>query len=236
MVAVSFRFALSAIAAAALAALIGFAIGAGGAQAKRGDRNCSDFKTQAQAQKFFLSHGGPKRDPHRLDSDGDGIACENLPCPCAGAGKPKPHKPKPSRSRAPKPRSAQVIRVVDGDTIKVRLKGRSYDVRLIGIDTPEVYGGVECGGREASAGLKRLLPAGTRVKLIRDRSQDARDRYGRLLRYVEKGSIDVGRKQLLRGRATVYVYGGKPFKRVASYRKAQRKARAAGRGIWRHCR
>lgn len=39
-------------------------------------RNCSDFRTGAEAQKFFLSAGGPVSDPHNLDGDGDGFACE----------------------------------------------------------------------------------------------------------------------------------------------------------------
>jgi endonuclease YncB( thermonuclease family) len=43
------------------------------------DKDCSDFATQAEAQAFFEAHGGPARDPHRLDSDGDGRACESLP-------------------------------------------------------------------------------------------------------------------------------------------------------------
>jgi hypothetical protein len=43
------------------------------------DYDCKDFKTQKQAQKFFKKHGGPKRDPYRLDADHDGIACEALP-------------------------------------------------------------------------------------------------------------------------------------------------------------
>ncbi|GIW61311.1 MAG: hypothetical protein KatS3mg089_0163 [Patescibacteria group bacterium] len=43
------------------------------------DKDCSDFATHAEAQDFFLSQGGPTNDPHRLDSDGDGIACESLP-------------------------------------------------------------------------------------------------------------------------------------------------------------
>ena len=42
------------------------------------DRDCSDFKTHKQAQRFFKKHH-PKRDPHRLDADHDGIACESLP-------------------------------------------------------------------------------------------------------------------------------------------------------------
>ena len=43
------------------------------------DKDCSDFPTQAKAQKYFKKHGGPKRDPSHLDADHDGIACEDLP-------------------------------------------------------------------------------------------------------------------------------------------------------------
>ena len=43
------------------------------------DRNCSDFDTWQDAQDLFLAAGGPDSDPHHLDSDGDGNACESLP-------------------------------------------------------------------------------------------------------------------------------------------------------------
>jgi micrococcal nuclease len=43
------------------------------------DRDCPDFATQEEAQRFFLAAGGPDSDPHRLDGDHDGIACETLP-------------------------------------------------------------------------------------------------------------------------------------------------------------
>lgn len=43
------------------------------------DRDCSDFATWREAQAFFEAAGGPARDPHRLDGDRDGVACENLP-------------------------------------------------------------------------------------------------------------------------------------------------------------
>ena len=57
------------------------------------DRNCADFETWAEAQAFFESEGGPESDPHRLDGDGDGIACQSLP----GA----PGKPAPAPSATP---------------------------------------------------------------------------------------------------------------------------------------
>jgi competence protein ComEC len=43
------------------------------------DRDCGDFATHAEAQAFFVAAGGPGRDPHRLDGDHDGVACESLP-------------------------------------------------------------------------------------------------------------------------------------------------------------
>lgn len=48
------------------------------APASAADKDCSDFSTWRQAQNFYKKHGGPKYDPHRLDGDDDGIACESL--------------------------------------------------------------------------------------------------------------------------------------------------------------
>jgi micrococcal nuclease len=75
--------------------------------------------------------------------------------------------------------TAQVERVTDGDTVRLVGLGR---VRLIGVDTPEVFGGVDCYGREASAFVKRLLPPGRRVRYRV--GVEPRDRYGRLLAYI----------------------------------------------------
>ena len=44
-----------------------------------GDKDCGDFSSHAEAQSFFISQGGPASDPHRLDGDNDGSACETLP-------------------------------------------------------------------------------------------------------------------------------------------------------------
>ena len=43
------------------------------------DKDCRHFATQREAQRFFEANGGPHRDPHRLDGDRDGVACEALP-------------------------------------------------------------------------------------------------------------------------------------------------------------
>jgi endonuclease YncB( thermonuclease family) len=204
------------------------------APAHAADKDCGDFGSQKAAQIFFLDNGGPGSDPHRLDADGDGVVCESNPAPYYDGSTP-PDSSTPG-ARAVKQR-ARVVTVVDGDTIKVRLAGgKRRSVRLIGIDTPEVYGGVECGGRKASRSMRRLAPRGTRVVLVSDPTQDNVDRYGRLLRYVMKSGRDLNRAQVHRGWASVYVYDGNPFKRVGGYRTSQRAAQAAPRGIWHLCR
>jgi endonuclease YncB( thermonuclease family) len=200
------------------------------------DKDCGDFASQKAAQIFFLKNGGPTKDPHRLDYDSDGIACESNPAPTyygltLPGGTATATQPKTIKQRA------RVTKVVDGDTIDVRLgNGKKRRVRMIGIDTPEVYGGLECGGKNASASMRRLTPVGTRVVLVSDPTQDRVDRYGRILRYVMKSGRDMNRIQVARGWATVYVYANNPFKRVAGFRKAQRLAKAAPRGIWKLCR
>ena len=67
------------VAAAAFAALLFAALPS---SAIANDKDCKDFATQRAAQIFFLKHGGPRRDPDRLDADHDGVACERNPCPC----------------------------------------------------------------------------------------------------------------------------------------------------------
>lgn len=85
-----------------------------------------------------------------------------------------------------------VERVVDGDTVDIRIDGTEERVRLIGIDTPETQrldSPGECYGPEASTYTEALLPAGTQVRLERDTV--GRDHYGRLLGYVHRLDDDL---------------------------------------------
>jgi micrococcal nuclease len=134
---------------------------------------------------------------------------------------------------------ARVVRVVDGDTIRVAVGGREESVRLLGIDTPETHRPgtpIECGGPQASASMEALAPPGTPVTLESDPTQDRRDRYGRMLAYVR---LPDGRlaedAQLAAGWATVYVYANRPVSQDAGFRRAQSAARAGGRGVWGVC-
>jgi hypothetical protein len=136
--------ALTAIALMSLGGVVAF--GASAVPARAGDLDCSDFANQPEAQEYFESIGGPGSDPDRLDADGDGRACDSLPCPCAGGGSPRPRDRTQPRSRPrSKPNARQTIRsriidVIDGDTIRVRAleptRRPTYTVRLIGIDIP----------------------------------------------------------------------------------------------------
>lgn len=213
-----------------IALVVGFALAISTSPSAAADRDCSDFSNQKQAQEFFEKHG--PGDPHGLDGDNDGKACETLPCPCASPGSGGGGGKKGGGDK--KSKRARVVSVTDGDTIKVRIGKKTRSVRLIGIDTPEVYGGVECGGREASASMKRMLRPGNRVRLTKDGSQDKRDRFGRLLRYVQKGKLDVGYRQVRNGWSKAYVYERR-FNRLRKYKRAQRKAKREGRGAWGRC-
>ena len=131
---------------------------------------------------------------------------------------------------------AVVVRVTDGDTLRVRLpNGREESVRVLGIDTPEVHPDVECGGTEATEAMTGLAPVGSTVVLLSDPSQGDRDRFDRLLRYVQRSGDDVGLAQLTSGRARTFIFRDDPIERAGTYRDAERTARGAGRGSWERC-
>lgn len=90
-----------------------------------------------------------------------------------------------------------VTKIVDGDTLwVVDAAGAKEKVRIIGIDTPESN---ECGFDEAAEALANLIGA-NRVGLVPGAPTD-RDRYGRLLRYVDVGDVDAGLKLIESGLA-----------------------------------
>jgi micrococcal nuclease len=129
---------------------------------------------------------------------------------------------------------ARVLRVVDGDTILVRLDGRRERVRYIGIDTPEsVAPGqpVECYG-PASAAENRRLVAGRTVALATD--AERRDRFGRLLAYVRVDGRLVNAELVRRGFATTLEVPPN-LRHAARLRALEREARRAGRGLWGAC-
>jgi micrococcal nuclease len=125
---------------------------------------------------------------------------------------------------------AVVTKNTDGDSLWLSGIGK---VRLIGVDTPEVFGRQECFGREASAFTARVLPVGRHVRYRL--GVDPYDRYGRALAYLY---LDDGRmfNELLAERGYATPLTIPPNVEFADrFVKAARRAREAHRGLWQAC-
>ncbi len=139
---------------------------------------------------------------------------------------------------------ARVTRVIDGDTLEVVITGRvegpgagiteigdEYDVRLVGVDTPEsVKPGspIECFGREASAALGALLDGRT-VLMVDD--VENTDAYDRLLRYVYLGAEMANARLVANGYASAYTYPPN-IRHADLFASLQHEAEANNRGLW----
>ena len=119
----------------------------------------------------------------------------------------------------------RVIRVIDGDTIEVS-GGRR--VRYIGVDAPEVGGGPQHYGPEAT-GFNNSLVAGRMVTLEKDVSDV--DRFGRLLRFVYADDILVNAELVREGYARAKVYPPDTG-HAECFAALEREAREAKRGLW----
>jgi endonuclease YncB( thermonuclease family) len=128
----------------------------------------------------------------------------------------------------------RVTRVIDGDTIEL---GNGQRVRLVQIDTPEVYGGYECYGPRASAIAKKLLPVGTVVRLQLEPASDPVDRYGRMLRYVlrARDGVNVNLRLVAVGAAAPWFYEGERGRYFVTLQVLARKARRQRLGLWGAC-
>ena len=127
--------------------------------------------------------------------------------------------------------SANVINVIDGDTIIVKIEGREYKVRYIGIDAPEMDNSEKPAkfmSKETFEKNKELV-MGKIVKLEKNISET--DKHGRLLRYVYVGDLMINAEMVRLG----YAYA-KSYPPDVKYDdlllKLQRKAKEAGLGLW----
>jgi len=148
---------------------------------------------------------------------------------------PDPASAAPARPTGPT-QDARLVRVVDGDTIRVMVGGVEERVRFLGIDTPELNAGSAAtpdpyAGAATDANARLL--AGGRIVLERDVSE--RDQYGRLLRdiWVERDGAWtlVNLALVAEGYAQVSTYPP-DVRYVDLLLAAQRAAREAGRGLW----
>jgi micrococcal nuclease len=146
---------------------------------------------------------------------------------------------------APKGRTVAglpVIRVVDGDTLHVSMRGQEVTVRLIGINSPESVkpdSPIECYGPESSDYAKAAL-TGQTVTLEFDSSQGRTDQYGRTLAYVWLELPGGGRSlfnllAVRSGNARERQYGRVPYAWKSAFRSAQQHAQGADAGLWGAC-
>jgi endonuclease YncB( thermonuclease family) len=119
--------------------------------------------------------------------------------------------------------SAQVVKVIDGDTIEVRYQEKKLRIRLWGIDTPEHQQGFS---REAQEFTRQRIQ-GRGVEL----QTKAWDKYGRLVAIVNVDGDSLNEELLREGLAWVHIYYCKePICR--EWRQLEKKARQGGRGLW----
>lgn len=156
------------------------AIGAVGAVASDGEPATSSADSSNDA-------GEQDRADERDEPDTESSSVDD------SEGEVEPVAAEPSSTPAPtEPKTFRVSSVTDGDTL-VLSNGES--VRLVGIDAPETG---DCGSIRAEEMLAELT-LGKRVTLetpVRDR-----DKYDRLLRYVDIGTVDAGMRLIKRGLA-----------------------------------
>ena len=142
--------------------------------------------------------------------------------------------------------SVKVIRVVDGDTLKVELAGRKESVRLIGIDTPESKANKKAKkdagrsnqdvktivslGKAATEFTKSIIKPGDWVTIEQD--VQARDRYGRILAYVYLKSGKMLNEEIIAaGYASVMTIPPN-IRHQERFLRAYRAAREGGLGLW----
>ena len=133
---------------------------------------------------------------------------------------------------------ATVVRTVDGDTVVLRGRGTGplpadpTRVRVLLIDTPEVFEQPECFGEQAADRFAELAPDGATVSVQADR--DREDRFGRALLHLWSGGVNVGEALVREGYATVLVVRPNEL-HLPAFQAAERQAQQAGRGLWSAC-
>ncbi len=130
----------------------------------------------------------------------------------------------------------RVVEFFDGDTIAVDMNGANEKIRLIGVDTPETHDprkSVQCYGKQASEFTKNLI-GNNPVRLEADPTNQNRDRYNRLLRYVYLQDGRLVNGELIK-QGYGFAYTSFPFQKLEEFRELQRQAQEQSQGLWSTC-
>jgi micrococcal nuclease len=139
-------------------------------------------------------------------------------------------------------RQFTVVKVVDGDTLDIDIPdlsadgGRNYNhtrIRLLGIDTPETKDprtGPMYFGKEASDFATKLA-FGKQVTIFLDKDRNPRDKYHRLLAYIQLPDGTFLNEILL---SEGYAYADLRFKHglYNKYKQLESVARSQKKGLW----
>lgn len=125
----------------------------------------------------------------------------------------------------------KVVKIYDGDTITM---ADGLKVRLLQIDAPELAEG-ECYADKAKATLVSLLSKKGAITLKADPVSASFDRYGRALRYIFVGKVNVNLEMVRQGAAAPYFYQGERGKFSAAMLKAAEEAKYYKVGLWKDC-
>lgn len=127
----------------------------------------------------------------------------------------------------------ELVKTIDGDTIKIKYEGKEQNVRYLLIDTPETNHaqlGKQPFGQQAKDRNTELMNSG-KLEIEFDIGERV-DKYGRLLAYIYIDGVSIQEKLLEEGLARVgYVYPPNT-RHLDAFEKAQEKAKKAGIGIW----
>ena len=126
----------------------------------------------------------------------------------------------------------KVVKIIDGDTVKLNYNGKVTNFRLIGVDTPETvhpHKPVEAFGKEASEFTRNLL-LGESVYLRFDVVR--KDMYGRQLAYLYRApdGLFVNLEIVRQGYGHTCTHF--PFKHMELFQHYGNRARTAGKGVY----
>ena len=125
----------------------------------------------------------------------------------------------------------KVVKIYDGDTVTM---ADGLKIRLLQIDAPELAES-ECFAKESKAALVNLLAKKGTVTLKADPASASFDRYGRALRYIFVGKLNVNLEMVKIGAAAPYFYQGEKGIYSAAMLKAAQDAKLYKVGLWKSC-
>jgi len=138
------------------------------------------------------------------------------------------------------PTLCEIVRVIDGDTFLIKVENKSFRLRVMGFDTPEVCHptkGFGHWGIQASSAAQKIVSEGARFEVFLDKKSLNEhnlynDRYGRIIGHIKVDGEMFGHKMLETGNAEIVDFFPIEDEIIADYRKAEFSAKQENIGMW----